>query len=238
MAKIYADRTNPFLVPGPGPVPKVRPAVRTQQAHGDNPYEELARADRFGHHLASIDPPQASISTSSPAQLMFKQSLITNYGKLVSAEDRRQPLIVNYVSDRPTTFDEALEHPEHPSLGPGFHPEGIIEIEHSGSTFSALANGIEVGELTIYEDDAGAWINNVSVKDSLQGRGIGSKMVEAAVESYGALYASSANKQQEDDHGDDGDTRHLSEEGAALVASCIRKGIMKDSWYKYPYSEF
>lgn len=236
MGKIYTVRSKALSSPGSG-LSAIRSAIQAPQVvlGGDPGTDtELARADRFGHHLgvASTDAPQTAISTGPPAQLMMRQSLISSYGKLVSGKDKRQPLIVNYASNKPKTLEEALDHP---GLLPGFNPEADLEIEHSDSTFSALIHGIEVGELTIYHDTAGAWINNIAVKDGMQGRGIGSRMVAAAAEEYGELYASSASKQEEDEQDDADDTRHLSVEGAALVASCIRKGIMKAEWCKNPY---
>ncbi|WP_066309185.1 GNAT family N-acetyltransferase [Bacillus sp. FJAT-29814] len=98
----------------------------------------------------------------------------------------------------------------------------------------AFLDDIKVAEFEFYEDSNGRkWINNIAVKKEYQKRGIGTEMIRLAVEEFGEVYASTASKMDGKDN--DYDTRHLSTEGAALVNSSIRKGILKKEWVFNPY---
>lgn len=94
-----------------------------------------------------------------------------------------------------------------------------------------------VAEFDYYEDDNGRkWINQMYVNNKFQRRGIGSHMIKLAVQEYGEVYASSGSKMDGSD--DDSDTRYLSNEGASLINSCIKKGIMKKEWLLNPYFSY
>lgn len=95
------------------------------------------------------------------------------------------------------------------------------------SGFEAFFDNEKCGELELYDDDKGRmWINRVS--STRQRIGIGLSLLNYAVEVYDKIYAV-VNLSRHDEV-DGSDMRHLSEEGAALINSAIRNGILKDEW--------
>ncbi|MCK9220444.1 MAG: GNAT family N-acetyltransferase [Bacteroidales bacterium] len=106
--------------------------------------------------------------------------------------------------------------------------------EKDPSTWVGELGGKIVTTIELYDDDEGdVWINSASTEEAFQGRGYGSQVVEKIVEAHGRVYASSADKSEHEN--DPGDIRYLSTEGARLVQSCIRKGIMDKDWYFNPF---
>lgn len=83
-----------------------------------------------------------------------------------------------------------------------------------------------VGSLELLDDSDGSWVNNIDVQAEWQKRGVGTALIAAAIAHNGTIYFSEA---PEDNENDDSDTRHCSEEAAALANSCIRKN-MKVEW--------
>jgi hypothetical protein len=87
------------------------------------------------------------------------------------------------------------------------------------------------GTLELYEDNAGGmWINHIEVAENAQRCKIASKLCMKAITAHGHLYASNSHV----DPGGNHDTRHLSEEGAALVRDLINRGIMAQDWLRPP----
>ncbi|MED1902528.1 GNAT family N-acetyltransferase [Bacillus thuringiensis] len=112
-----------------------------------------------------------------------------------------------------------------------------FEYHISNDTWCGYINDTMVAEFDYYEDDNGRkWINQMYVNNKFQRRGIGSHMIKLAVQEYGEVYASSGSKMDGSD--DDSDTRYLSNEGASLINSCIKKGIMKKEWLLNPYFSY
>lgn len=111
-----------------------------------------------------------------------------------------------------------------------------IRIEYDGiSTYTAFYDGTEAGELSLFEDYEGRlWLNNVSSNN--QRIGIGLSLLKEAVEHHGVIYAATDGFQKFQEVNDD-DTRHLSIEGAALVNSAVRNGILLREWSFNPASE-
>ncbi|HEX5407262.1 MAG TPA: hypothetical protein VFX16_33730 [Pseudonocardiaceae bacterium] len=100
-------------------------------------------------------------------------------------------------------------------------------IAESSGTFTlhVTVSGQEyqIGELDLYEDeDDRNWVNNIEIDAQWQRRTLGRQLIQAAVNRYGTIYFS---RQASYEAVEDDDTRHLSTEGAALAASCIRQGL-------------
>jgi len=100
-------------------------------------------------------------------------------------------------------------------------------IAHVSGTFTLYltvgGQEYEIGELELYEDeDDRNWVNHIEVNDQWQRRGLGRQLIQAAIRIYGTIYFST---QANNEAVEDGDTRHLSFEGAALANSCVRNGL-------------
>lgn len=106
------------------------------------------------------------------------------------------------------------------TIGSEFEYKAILE--HVG----------EIGDLTLYEDNQGGiWLNNIEVHDKAQRCGIATRLVLAAIQEHGRIYAS---RSHQDGHGGQHDTRRLTEEGAALVNYLIQRGIMNENDLRNP----
>lgn len=114
-----------------------------------------------------------------------------------------------------------------------------VDFEESHEVFTAFLDGEKVGDLEIYRDEDDKeyrpWLNKIGVNEDMRNRGIGKKLVQAAVDQFGSVYASRAPKGMHNDQM--GDTRWLSIDGARLVESCVKKGIMKPEWFINPFGE-
>ncbi|WP_146093470.1 hypothetical protein [Xanthomonas pisi] len=85
--------------------------------------------------------------------------------------------------------------------------------------------------LAIYVDNQGGkWINYIHVAKFAERRGLGRRLIEAAIAHHGHIYASNS----AEDPGGDADTRHLLEPGARLVTKLINLGVMQAGWLKQP----
>lgn len=102
------------------------------------------------------------------------------------------------------------------------------ELRHEG-----FIDGKKVCDFVYFEDKNGNyWLNSANVEIEFQRKGIGTAMIKQAVEWYGAIYFSKAQRYYHDRF--QGDTRYLSTEGAALANSCLRKGIINEEWFFDP----
>ena len=110
-----------------------------------------------------------------------------------------------------------------------------LRIENDGNDlWTGFVGDVRVAEFEYRYDDAGrVWLAHASTRNDWQRQGIGRRMIAAAVDYYGEVWASTAGAAEESDD----DTRHLSQEGAALVTSCVRAGIMRPSWVRNPYCD-
>lgn len=152
---------------------------------------------------------------------------------------KKQALITNYLTEDSPKKTTGLTLDDNPPAK--FVKESIeISVDEARLSYSASLPGATgpdsggYGHLDLFDDDSGGlWINYVSVPESVQKMGIGSKLVEKAIEDHGAIFASTSER----DSDDPSDTRHLSVEGATLVASLIKKGKMKKEWLKDPHTE-
>jgi GNAT superfamily N-acetyltransferase len=79
----------------------------------------------------------------------------------------------------------------------------------------------QVGELTLWVDDEGYWVNHVEVHERYRRRGIATMLVKAACKRHGKIYFS---RQTKDQCTDDDDTRYMTDDGAALASKLV------DSW--------
>lgn len=106
-----------------------------------------------------------------------------------------------------------------------------LRISHCGDVWHGYIENqlVATFEYQQEEDSDDVWLSSAEVKKEYQKQGIGRRMIEAAVEQYGLVYASSAPGGNEVF-----DTRYLSEEGARLISACIRDGIMDRSWWRNP----
>ncbi|TDR81920.1 GNAT family N-acetyltransferase [Paludibacterium purpuratum] len=148
----------------------------------------------------------------SYTQNKYKQPI-----QLMNGTYSHQPLISNYFAHNPTN-----QNFSNTNLPYHFSKEDI-EVEGGGNDFTATVAGIGlVGTLTLLNDYANTkWINNIDVNIKAQRKGVGTALLQAAIEEHGVIYAST-----QEDYEDDGeDTRHLEPEGRALVQSCIGRGM-------------
>lgn len=116
---------------------------------------------------------------------------------------------------------------------------GKLKCSITEDTCEAYLNDNKIAEIGFYVDNNdNKWINSMHVDENYRRKGIASKLMQLAVQEYGEVYASSASKMDEDEYGDDFDTRHLSIEGADFVTSCIKRGILKQEWVLNPYYSY
>ena len=99
-------------------------------------------------------------------------------------------------------------------------------LTQSENTFEAsLTGGNVISHVECEEfEDGEYWLVDAETQPEYQRRGLARQLVENAVNYYEIVFASLATQQEHEDY-DDNDTRYLTEEGAALVNSCINHGI-------------
>jgi GNAT superfamily N-acetyltransferase len=113
-------------------------------------------------------------------------------------------------------------------------------IRKVGGDFYAYltVNGIQTEvahiELDDYDDNGRTWLMYVTTEQGYRRRGYATMLMRAAVAEYGAIYVSQAG-QQDHENRDDNDTRWLTDDGAALVNSCVVKGILQQAWLVNPF---
>ncbi len=156
-----------------------------------------------------------------------KQTKITDYFPYINNNNEEDS------SHEDSTQEDGKQEEDLPNIRYG--PDQLV-VEESGGDFYGYLEGEQVSSLELYEDGDGRfWINNVKTNSKYQGQGIGTEMVRQAVLHYGAIFASKGSKY--DHENDDSDTRYLTQEGATLVNSCIRKEVMKEEWFFNPAFE-
>lgn len=106
-----------------------------------------------------------------------------------------------------------------------------LRIEQGDTDWFGFVGDEQVASFDYWQDDEGlVWLVGAEVKAAWQRQGIGRRMIAAAVDYYDEVYASRTGKSEDFKS----ETRYLTEEGAALVNACIRDGIMKPEWLRYP----
>jgi GNAT superfamily N-acetyltransferase len=81
----------------------------------------------------------------------------------------------------------------------------------------------KVGELVLFYDSDGAWVNNIEVDANWRRRGVGTALIAEAIATEGdTIYFSDHYEDPEDDSDD---TRHCSTEAAALANALIANGV-------------
>lgn len=109
--------------------------------------------------------------------------------------------------------------------------------------FEAYDGDKKVGELEIMHEWAEMpgqverhWLNGVYITDPKYHRkGIATQLVREAVNAFGELHVSSADAWEHKQHNDNS-ARELTDDGAALVNSCLAKGILQQSWMINPFN--
>lgn len=113
-------------------------------------------------------------------------------------------------------------------------------IRRSGNDFEAYltVNQVQqqVGHIEIedYDDDGRMWLFYVETDANFRRRGIATALMRAAVQYHGAIYVSQAG-QGDHEQRDQNDTRWLTQDGAALVNSCVQRGILRPEWLVNPF---
>jgi len=136
--------------------------------------------------------------------------------QLMNGTYSNQPLITNYLQNPTNLTFEQTNLPYH------FNNEDV-EIEREDSDFSATVSGLgSLGDLQLYDSgDGRKWINQIHVHSRAKRRGIGSALLQAALNQHNVIYAST----QPADQDSDDDTMHLTDEGGLLVNACIGRGM-------------
>ncbi|RRJ90752.1 GNAT family N-acetyltransferase [Flavobacterium macacae] len=92
-------------------------------------------------------------------------------------------------------------------------------------------------EFVYYKDKKGNyWLANCNVPEEYQKQGIGRMMIKSAIEEYGQVYFSNADRLDFNirypNHGYD--SRYLTEQGEAMVKSLIRMKDIPSEWFRFP----
>lgn len=113
----------------------------------------------------------------------------------------------------------------------------VFQIDDSGDSFIIYKNGKQIGKMEVYDtdEDGKMWLNSIDIDKSYHSKGIGTKLIEYYIDNYGEIYFAAGMQNFQEIN--DGDTRHLSCEGAKLMNSLLRNGILKDEWCYNPTEE-
>jgi GNAT superfamily N-acetyltransferase len=114
------------------------------------------------------------------------------------------------------------------------HVNKTIEIKASSESFTAYYEDKKIGELDLYYDSV-YWLGFIQVDEKYRGYGIGTRLIQAAVEKIGHLFVSNLGQNDHEIH-DSNDTRWLTTDGDRLVKSARSKGILKDEWFQNPFN--
>ncbi|NEQ85347.1 MAG: DUF4157 domain-containing protein [Moorea sp. SIO2I5] len=162
--------------------------------------------------------------SKAPIQRTLKQPLITNYRKYEEGQYKGQYKTVGHTLEDNPRQEYVWENIE-------------IVVDEEKTEYTARDKNWpegslkEWGHLDLYSDNQdGYWINHIEVKQNVQRMGIARLLVKKAIEDHGDIYASNSHYDRENPE----DTRHLLEDGAGLVNSLIKKGIMKQGWLREP----
>lgn len=133
-------------------------------------------------------------------------------------------------------IDELLKRVQTLAITPDIRKGLKVSHDPEWEKFVAQINGQSVSTVEICLDDEGMpWFSGLDTDDAFRRKGLGSLLVAAAVEKWEKIYISTHPKGV-----NDGDTRYLTMDGAALINACIDKGIVDRDWYADPtntYSE-
>lgn len=93
-----------------------------------------------------------------------------------------------------------------------------------------------IGEFEfLWDEHQRLWLNNCSVDEDYQQKGIGTSVIKHAVKVFDALYFCTASKEELIGGGKEYDSRYLTEEGVILMESCLRNKIIKSDWAIKPF---
>lgn len=142
-----------------------------------------------------------------------------------------QPLITNFLAANATAGHTMGQNPPADYV----RHRARVMTDQNGHYWAILPHfpHIRLGELTLYQDNNGdQWINHIVVEHQYQRMGVASRLIRRAIRDshHRRIYASNSPH----DPGGDGDTRHLSQEGAALVNGLIQNGTMQQAWLRPP----
>lgn len=139
--------------------------------------------------------------------------------------DMKQTLITNYIVGG--TVGHTLEDNPPPE-----YVRTQLNIQaNAGADYVARLPTANAGELSLYEDNQGDfWLNHIYVEPQARRCGVARRLMQQAINDHGHIYASNSHI----DPGGEDDTRHLSVEGAALVAGLIAEGTMQANWLRAP----
>lgn len=127
-----------------------------------------------------------------------------------------QPTIDSVLGGAPMTFAQQPHLPYH------FAPHEVV-IAGSDDELTATVPGIgDIGELQLITIGGVTYVNHIAVHPRARRRGVGRRLIAAAIGRNGRIHGWTGTAAQETGPGD---TRHLSHEGAALVAACIAAGM-------------
>lgn len=115
-----------------------------------------------------------------------------------------------------------------------------IEHDEINASWKIYLDGEKIGNFDYYEDEAGkTWAFNFSIDELHQKKGIGTGLIKRAIDYYEEVYFYIGSKDDLERFSELGesDSRYLSIEGAALLNSCIRKGIIKPEWAINPFQK-
>jgi GNAT superfamily N-acetyltransferase len=103
-----------------------------------------------------------------------------------------------------------------------------IHVEYINNIILAHANDKKVGYIEFEERDEYYFLSNLLVIESYQRAGIGTELVSQAAKMYGKNFS----RPRLDARGGYKSEAHtyFTEEGAALIEHCIKKGILDGDW--------
>jgi GNAT superfamily N-acetyltransferase len=143
-----------------------------------------------------------------------------------------QPLITNFLAANDPRRTAGHTFGQNPQANHVRHNTQVMSDGHGH--YWAILPGypqFQIGTLALYEDNNDdQWINHIVVLPQFQRMGVARRLVQRAIQEHGHIYASNSPH----DPGGDDDTRHLSQEGAALVTGLIVGGIMHANWLRPP----
>src|SRR5579859_248635 len=140
----------------------------------------------------------------------LRQTAITNF--MLGAEGQPQYVHPDRLYKPPATITVTGESNEFTAFytEPPDNEDDGLEREDS----SEQPEPKQVGELTLFEDDDGFWVNDIEVNQAYRRQGIATELVKAACREHGTIFFSLQTKAQ---CTAEGDTRWMTTDGAALA---------------------
>lgn len=98
-----------------------------------------------------------------------------------------------------------------------------IDDEDLTDFTASLENIGTIGSLELLYDESNGtyWINHIEIDERTRRRGVATLLLQAAIDAHGTIYASLQAAEADTDV----DTRHLTDEGNALVTRCMNRGM-------------